>query len=146
MRRASASLITGALASWVISHGSSAPAAIEAAPSPPSTQQTCAPRIVPDNGRLRGALCGTIDADATGGKTAGGSYGDVSYADPGYQDDKKPRYPVDTEKHIRAAWSYIHKQHNRSMYTAGQLAQIKARIVAAWKKTIDSDGPPSAEK
>jgi hypothetical protein len=74
-----------------------------------------------------------------------GDYGDVAYADPGYQEDGKPRYPIDTEKHIRAAWSYINKQHNQSMYTAGQVAQIKSRIIAAWKRNIDPDGPPSAE-
>ncbi|HEX4078572.1 MAG TPA: DUF6582 domain-containing protein [Rhizomicrobium sp.] len=74
-----------------------------------------------------------------------GDYGDVAYADPGYQEDGKPRYPIDTEKHVRAAWSYINKQHNQSMYTAGQVAQIKSRIIAAWKRKIEPDGPPSAE-
>jgi len=73
-----------------------------------------------------------------------GDYGDVDYADPGYQEDGKPRYPIDTEKHIRAAWSYINKQHNQSMYTAGQLAQIRSRIIAAWMRNIDPGGPPSA--
>lgn len=89
--------------------------------------------------------------DATEGKTDSdkhpkGDYGDVEYADPGYQDDRKPRYPIDTERHIRAAWSYIHREHNRSMYTAGQVAQIESRIIAAWKKRIDPGGPPSAAK
>src|SRR5260370_3386209 len=28
-------------------------------------------------------------------------YGNVDYADPGYQKDKKKRYPVDTAEHIR---------------------------------------------
>ena len=73
-------------------------------------------------------------------------YGDVEYADPGYQDDKKKRYPVDTEAHIRAAWNYIHKPKNRKPYTADQLDKIEARIIAAWKSKIDKDGPPAAEK
>lgn len=71
---------------------------------------------------------------------------DGPYADPGYQDDEKPRYPIDTEQHIRAAWSYINKPKNAGEYTADQVKKIKAKIVAAWKKTIDKDGPPSAEK
>ena len=75
-----------------------------------------------------------------------GDYGDVNYADPGYQDDGKPRYPIDTERHIRAAWSYIHEARNQSMYTADQVARIEARIVAAWKEKIDPAGPPSAGK
>ena len=31
-------------------------------------------------------------------------YGDVEYADPGYRDGQK-RYPVDSETHVRAAWT-----------------------------------------
>jgi hypothetical protein len=91
-----------------------------------------------------GTFYGTTEAQADDNKPIG-DYGDVDYADPGYQEDGKPRYPIDTEKHIRAAWNYINKQHNQSMYTAGQVAQIKAKIIAAWKKKIDPDGPPSAE-
>ena len=72
-------------------------------------------------------------------------YGDVEYADPGYQKDKRKRYPLDTEDHIRAAWSYINMPKNQEPYTSEQVASIKAKIVAAWKKKIDSAGPPSAE-
>jgi len=71
-------------------------------------------------------------------------YGDVEYADPGYQEDKKPRYPVDTEDHIRAAWSYINKPKNAKKYKPADLAKVKAKIIAAWKDKIDPKGPPSA--
>jgi HK97 family phage prohead protease/HK97 family phage major capsid protein len=73
-------------------------------------------------------------------------YGDVAYADPGYQSDGKPRYPIDTEEHIRAAWSYINKPENQKPYTAAQVSRIKGRIVAAWKAKIDPKGPPGAEE
>lgn len=73
-------------------------------------------------------------------------YGDVKYADPGYQSDGKARYPIDTEAHIRAAWNYINKEADASKYTAQQLSAIKRRIVAAWKDKIDPAGPPSAQK
>jgi len=69
----------------------------------------------------------------------------VTYADPGYQPDGKRRYPIDSERHIRAAWSYINKPENAARYTADQLKRIKDKIIAAWKETIDADGPPSAE-
>lgn len=72
-------------------------------------------------------------------------YGDVEYADPGHRDDKKHRYPVDTEEHIRSAWSYINMPKNQEPYSAEQVASIKAKIEAAWKAKIDSKGPPSAE-
>ena len=71
-------------------------------------------------------------------------YGGVEYADPGYQPDGRKRYPIDTERHIRAAWNFINRPHNSGRYTAAQLDQITARIVAAWKEKIDEDGPPSA--
>jgi ATP-dependent protease ClpP protease subunit len=61
-------------------------------------------------------------------------YGDVEYADPGYQEDGKKRYPIDTEEHVRAAWSYINQEDNASKYTPDQLSKIKARIKAAAKK------------
>lgn len=69
--------------------------------------------------------------------SASGDYGPkskVQYADPGYQADKKPRYPIDTQAHIRSAWSYINKQSNADKYTPKQLARIKAKIKAAMKK------------
>jgi len=72
-------------------------------------------------------------------------WGDVTYADPGYQDDKVRRYPIHTESNIRAAWSYINMPKNQRAYTSEQIARIKARIIAAWKDKIDKDGPPSAK-
>jgi len=70
----------------------------------------------------------------------------VKYADPGYQSDGKKRYPIDSERHIRAAWNYINKPHNAGKYSSEHLSAIKSRIVAAWKDVIDSDGPPSASE
>jgi peptidoglycan hydrolase-like protein with peptidoglycan-binding domain len=61
-------------------------------------------------------------------------YGDVTYADPGYQADGKKRYLLDSEDHCRAAWSYINQPDNAAKYSAGQLAQIKSRIKAALKR------------
>jgi HK97 family phage prohead protease len=61
-------------------------------------------------------------------------YGDVTYADPGYQEDGQHRYPLDTEAHCRAAWSYINMPKNAKPYTAEQLAAIKGRIRAALKR------------
>src|SRR5437867_1115126 len=61
-------------------------------------------------------------------------YGDVTYADPGYQKDKKKRYPLDNEKHIRAAWSYINQADNAAQYDAAHLKLVKARIRSAMKR------------
>jgi HK97 family phage prohead protease len=61
-------------------------------------------------------------------------YGDVAYADPGYQSDGQKRYPIDTAEHVRAAWSYINKGTDSDKYSATQLASIKSRIEAAAKK------------
>jgi HK97 family phage prohead protease len=61
-------------------------------------------------------------------------YGDVSYADPGYQADKKKRYPLDSEEHCKAAWSYINMPKNAAKYSPAQVASIKGRIKSAAKK------------
>ena len=61
-----------------------------------------------------------------------GDYGDVTYADPGYRG--KPRYPIDNEGHVRAAWSYINMPKNAKKYTPSQLSSIKSKIKAAAKK------------
>jgi len=72
-------------------------------------------------------------------------YGDVEYADPGYQADKQKRYPIDTEEHIRAAWNYINKKKNMGKYSPEDAAKVKAKIVSAWKSKVDPAGPPSAK-
>lgn len=58
-------------------------------------------------------------------------YGDVEYADP-----KNGKYPVDTEAHAKAAWSYINMPKNADQYPLNgvTLASVKAKIVAALKK------------
>jgi hypothetical protein len=61
-------------------------------------------------------------------------YGDVAYADPGYQSDGKKRYPLDSEEHCRAAWSYINQPDNADEYTPKQLKLVRGRIIAALKK------------
>ena len=86
----------------------------------------------------------SIEAYAADVTKKKGDYGSVEYADHGMQPDGKPRYPIDTPEHIRAAWSYSHQKKDMDKYTASQLATIHSRIVAAWKKHISKDGPPSA--
>jgi HK97 family phage prohead protease len=58
-------------------------------------------------------------------------YGDVKYADP-----KNGKYPVDTEAHARAAWSYINMPKNAAQYPLNgvTLSEVKDRIMAACKK------------
>ncbi len=66
-------------------------------------------------------------------------YGDVEFAD-----ERNKKYPINDEGHIRAAWNYINKEKNAAEYPAEDVAKIKAKIIAAWKKKIDKAGPPSA--
>jgi len=76
-----------------------------------------------------------IDPDML--RAANEPYGPASqahYADPGYQADGKKRYPLDSEAHCRAAWSYINQADNAAKYSAEQLSNIKSRIKAAGKK------------
>jgi len=81
----------------------------------------------------------------TGEKPEGG-YGDVKYADPGYLSDEKPRFPLDTEQHIRSSWNYVSKADTAALYSAEDLARVKNRVIMAWSDKIDEAGPPSVEK
>ena len=79
--------------------------------------------------RVLDAVSGVLEAD-----NPKEPYGAVSYADPGYQADKKKRYPLDSEQHVKAAWSYINVSSNASKYSSNQLARIKGKIKSAAKK------------
>ena len=61
---------------------------------------------------------------AGGTKAAKSPYGDVQYADPGYQPDGKKRYPLDPPEHARVGWSYIHQGKDADKYTPEQLAAL----------------------
>ena len=56
-------------------------------------------------------------------------YGDVKYADP-----TNKKYPIDTEEHIRAAWSYINHKDNAAKYDKDEVQTIKGRIKRAAKE------------
>ena len=51
-----------------------------------------------------------------------------------YADPKNFKYPIDTEEHARAAWSYIHQARNRKGYTTEELKSMEARIRKVLKK------------
>ena len=80
-------------------------------------------------------------AEPTSGITAydleGSGENASDFADPGFQADGRRHYPLDSERQIRAAWRYIHEAANEQAYTKDQLAQVRARIAAAWKAKID---------
>ena len=50
-------------------------------------------------------------------------YGDVAFADP-----VNNKYPIDTEEHVRAAWSYINHKDNAAKYDKDEVQTIKNRI------------------
>jgi Mu-like prophage I protein len=56
-------------------------------------------------------------------------YGDVKYAD-----EKNKKYPIDSEAHVRAAWSYINMPKNAGKYSSEDVKTIKGQIKAAGKK------------
>lgn len=53
-------------------------------------------------------------------------YGDVTFADP-----VNKTYPIDTDDHIRAAWSYINHEDNAAKYDKDEVETIKRRIMKA---------------
>ena len=56
-------------------------------------------------------------------------YGDVEFAD-----SVNNKYPIDTDEHIRAAWSYINHKDNSAKYDHDEVQTIMSRIKRAAKK------------
>lgn len=56
-------------------------------------------------------------------------HGDVQFADP-----VNHKYPIDSEKHVRAAWSYINHKDNAAKYDKDEVTLMKDRIKTAAKK------------
>jgi hypothetical protein len=56
-------------------------------------------------------------------------YGDVEFAD-----ETNNKYPIDTEEHVRAAWSYINHKDNAAKYDKDEVDLIKRKIKTAAKK------------
>lgn len=84
----------------------------------------------PSSYTMRAATQELLDANADFlEKAKEGKYGDVEYADA-----KNKKYPIDTEEHIRAAWSYINMPKNAEKYDSDELATIKSKIRAAMKR------------
>ena len=67
-------------------------------------------------------------------------YGDIKFAD-----SANKKYPIDTIKHIRAAWNYFHMPRDYNKYTIEDRKIIEDRIIKAWKEKIDPNGPPEAK-
>lgn len=92
-----------------------------------------------------------VIGDPAMAKAVKGEYGpedEAGYADPGYQEDEKPRYPLKengkwSEERIRAAWGFIHHKQSEEVYTRKEIREIEKRIIHAWKEEIDPAGPPS---
>jgi len=53
-------------------------------------------------------------------------HGDVQFADP-----VNRKYPIDSEEHVRAAWSYINHKDNAAKYDKDEVELMKGRIKKA---------------
>jgi hypothetical protein len=107
----------------------------------PASSDTRFTLVKADGSEVEAEFAKVAKREDTDPKEGEDKYGDVKFAD-----EKNKKYPIDTEKHIRAAWNYINKEKNAAKYSAEDLKTIKGKIVAAWKEKIDKDGPPAAEK
>jgi HK97 family phage prohead protease len=103
----------------------------EAHMTPERAKGFCADRYHAATGKWPGEHHHAGRAAMADTKAKAKPYGDVTYADP-----KNGKYPIDTEEHIRAAWSYINKPANAAKYPLNgvTLSEVKGRIRAAMKR------------
>lgn len=73
-------------------------------------------------------------------------FGDIKYADPGYLKDGRKRYPLDSERNIKSAWSFLHMPKYVGKYTSSQVASMRDLIVKAWKAANLEGTPPNMSK
>lgn len=78
---------------------------------------------------LDGAIKSKAKREDVNPKEGERKYGDVTFADP-----TNKKYPIDTEEHVRAAWSYINMPKNAAKYSSSEVSAIKGRIKSAAKK------------
>ncbi len=50
-------------------------------------------------------------------------YGNVMFADSVHH-----KYPIDTDKHIRIAWAFIHEKSHAAKYSRGERKEMLRRI------------------
>lgn len=60
--------------------------------------------------------------------------GEHKYGDVHFADEVNNKYPIDTEEHVRAAWSYINHPKNAAEYTPEDAELIRKHIKTAAKK------------
>ena len=60
--------------------------------------------------------------------------GEREYGDTEFADLVNKKYPIDTDEHVRAAWSYINHKDNAAKYGKDEVDTIKGRIKRAAKK------------
>jgi hypothetical protein len=66
-----------------------------------------------------------------------------------YADVANGKYPIDTEEHVRAAWSYIHMARNQKGYSSDEISAIKRKIAdkaKTYKITLKAEAAADAVK
>lgn len=58
-------------------------------------------------------------------------YGEVAYADPGYQSDGISRYPIDTNSHAMSSALHMQDKNQAAKYETAELSAMRERIHAA---------------
>src|SRR5690349_10185379 len=67
---------------------------------------------------------GTMSADIERRQDVNPERGEHEYGDVAFADPVNNKYPIDTPKHIRAAWSYINHPDNAAKYDKDEVEQI----------------------
>lgn len=67
----------------------------------------------------------------------------VDMRDPDYADPINKLYRIDSVQNVRRAWAYINMTRNKAQYTEDTYQRVRNRIIRAWERMIDRNGPPS---
>lgn len=75
-----------------------------------------------------------LSDDMTSSKIVNPKAGTQAYGSVAFADEKNRKYPIDSERHVRAALSYFSMPKNRAKYSPADASAIMGRIKSAAKK------------
>jgi predicted nucleic acid-binding Zn-ribbon protein len=68
--------------------------------------------------------------------------GDRKFNKIKFADSFHKKLPIDTPEHIKNAWDMIHDKRHSEKYTEEEIKMMEKKILNAWIRHINVEGPP----
>ena len=72
--------------------------------------------------------------------------GDRKFNKVKFADSSHKKFPIDTPENIKEAWSAIHDVRHTEKYSMEDVKAMEKKIINAWVRHINIEGPPQKAK